>query len=50
MKGKIKNIIGIILIMGIIIISIMSYPWFVSVNEYGETTCSNLFGKVTKCQ
>lgn len=50
MKDKIKNIIGIVLIVAIIIIAILSYPYKVSVNEYGETVCSNFFGRVSDCK
>ena len=49
MKNKIKIIFEIIITILIIAFAILWYPWFVSENEYGETVCKNIFGKVSKC-
>lgn len=49
MKDKIKKIFEIIITILIIAFAILWYPWFVSENEYGETVCKNIFGKVSKC-
>lgn len=50
MKDKIKDFLGYIVVGIIILLAVMSYSWRVSVNEYGETTCENLFGQVVKCR
>lgn len=50
MKDKIKNIIEIIIVVALIILSVLSYPFKVSVNKYDETICSNAFGKVVNCR
>lgn len=50
MKDKIKDILGYIVVGVIILLAISSYPWRISVNNYGETVCKNLFGQVVKCR
>ena len=49
MKEKAKKIFDILITIAIIVFAILWYPWFVSVNEHGETVCSNIFGKVSRC-
>ena len=49
MKDKIKKILEIVITILIIALVILWYPWFTSVNEYGETVCKNIFGKVSRC-
>ena len=49
MKEKVKDILGYIFLGLIILYFVLSYPWFVSVNEYGETVCKDVFGRVSKC-
>lgn len=49
MKNKIKDILGYVFIGAIILYCILSYPWLVSVNEYGETVCKDFFGRVSRC-
>ncbi len=48
MKKKAKDILGYIFIGVIILYCFLSYPWFVSVNEYGETICKDFFGRVSR--
>lgn len=49
MKEKITKIASIIVTIIIIGGAIMFYPWFVEVNDNGETICSNLMGHKSKC-
>ena len=49
MKDKIKSITITIIVIDVIIIALLSYPFNVSVKK-GKTTCSNAFGKVVNCR
>lgn len=49
MKEKAKKIFEIVITILIIVFAILWYPWFTSVNEHGETVCTNIFGKVSRC-
>ena len=49
MKKKIKNAIGVIILILIIAFVTLSYPFKVKVIN-GKTVCSNAFNKVVKCR
>ena len=48
MKDKIKKIVSVVVTVLIVILAILIYPWFVSVED-GETICRNILGKETIC-
>ena len=46
---KDKNIISTILIIGLIVLAILTYPYKVRVDN-GEIKCSNALGQTVKCR
>ncbi len=49
MKDKIKNALGIVITIAIIVFGLLWYPWFVKVED-GKTTCHNVFGYTMDCK
>lgn len=49
MKEKIKDVLGTIIFIVIVIFIILWYPWFASVKD-GKTTCHNIFGVTMNCR
>lgn len=49
MKEKIKNVIGIIITIAIIVFAILWYPWK-TIYEDDEPRCYNLLGYEGKCR
>lgn len=50
MKEKLKKILDIIVTILIIAFALLWNSWSTYENEYGETVCKNVFGKVSKCK
>ena len=49
-KDKIKDIIAIIVFILIIVLAVLFYPMFVSVDKDGQTHCKSLIGKEVNCK
>lgn len=46
---KAKEIFGTILTLIILLLAFLFYPWIISVDKNGKTTCSNILGLKMKC-
>ena len=49
-KDRIKDIIATIVFILIIVLAVLFYPMFVSVDKDGQTHCKNLLGREINCR